>query len=208
MLTHYGKITHFDKNTGTGMISPTDGSGALPFMASGMREEPRSDQTYRFETENHPDGRLQAVNLIADDSANAHQSGSTASGGEGAFDAQGQSENRHNQEAERRSGVDGAGLSGAGGSDAYRPGTDSHGQGRGDDPTEHQTRTTGQEGVSRGGQETARGDAPGQTQATTGGTSAGGSTFQPLEAEESKADRSTERQHELGRDGQGHDDRA
>jgi cold shock CspA family protein len=212
-MTHYGKITHFDKDTGTGMISATDGGGALPFMASGMREEPRSDQTYRFETETNPDGRLHAVNLTMDDSANARQPGSSASGGEGTFDPQGQSENRHNQDAERRSGVDGAGVNGAGwggtgGSDAYRPGTDSHGQGRGDDPTEHQTRTAGQEGVSRGGQETARGDAPGQTRATTGGTSAGGSTFQPLEAEESKAERSPERQHDLGRDSHGRDDRA
>ena len=66
-MTHYGKITHFDKDTGTGMISATDGGGALPFMASGMREEPRSDQTYRFETETNPDGRLHAVNLTMDD---------------------------------------------------------------------------------------------------------------------------------------------
>jgi cold shock CspA family protein len=196
-MTNYGKITHFDKHTGTGLIAPMDGSDAVPFMASGMAQQPRSDETYTFDTQRGADGRPQAVNLQMDTGPDARQQHAQAHGNEGGFDAQGQSQQRHNQEAERRSGVDGAGEVHGGGE-----ARDSHGR------TEHQTRTDGQEGVSRAGMDTARGNAAGETYPERGGSSAGGSTFQPLEAEESKAARSPEREHELGRDPQGRDERA
>lgn len=189
-MTHYGKITHFDKDTGTGMIAPMDGSDAMPFMVSGMQHEPRSDQTYMFETQASADGRPQAVNLQMDEGPNARQQHASAHGNEGGFDAQGQSQNRHNQEAERRSGVDGAGVAHGGGE-----ARDSHGR------SEHQTRTDDQEGVSRGGMDTPRGEAGGTAES-------GGSTFQPLEADESKGHRSPSQQHNLGRDAKGYDERA
>lgn len=195
-MTQYGKITSYDSDRGTGMIAPQDGTEALPFRKTDLQqhgEEPRSDQVYTFETQRGPDGAPQAVNVQMEQGTGASQPG----GGDGGFNAQGQSEMTVNEQAARRSGVDGAG--------GARHGTEEYdSQGR----SEHQTRTDGQEGVSRGGMETARGNAPGETRADRGGTSAGGSTFQPLEAESSKDHRSTERQHELGRDSQGHDERA
>lgn len=194
-MTRYGKITHFDKDTSTGMIAPMDGSHAVPFMASGLQEQPRSDQTYSFDTQTNADGMPQAVNLQMD-TGPGRQQDAAAHGNQGGFDAQGQSQARANQEAERRSGVDGAGVVHGGGEER-----DSHGR------SEHQTRTDGQEGVSRGGMDTPRGVAGGGERADRGGSSAGGSTFQPLEAEDSKADRTAGRQHDLGRDAQGRDER-
>lgn len=197
-MTHYGKITHFDSQSGTGMIAPQDGSEALPFDRGSFQqhgEVPRSDQVYTFETRGDANGRPVAVNLQMEQGPNARQEGPEANGNQGGFDQHGQSQARANQEAERRSGVDGAGLA-HGSTDR-----DSHGR------SEHQTRTDGQDGVSRGSGEMARGDTRGEAPVTTGTAPSGGSTFQPLEADDSKAHRSREEQHHLGRDAQGNDER-
>lgn len=198
-MTQLGKITHFDKQSGAGMIAPQDGSEALPFDRHSLQqhgEEPRSDQVYAFETRGDANGLPVAVNLQMEQGPNARMEGPEANGNQGGFDAQGQSQARANQEAARRSGVDGAGLVQGGNEER-----DSRGR------SEHQTRTDGQDGVSRGGMDAPRGEAAGGVPADRG-TASGGSTFQPLEAEDSKAHRSPEQQHNLGRDAQGRDERA
>lgn len=177
-MTQYGKIIHYDSQTGSGMIAPLEGGDPLAFNGSGLQqqaqEEPRPDQLYRYETQMGSNGQAQAVNLQMDQGDSADHGGSFnqsgfnqqggfdqelgsfdqqgSSGQRGSFDQQGQSENRANQEGVSRAGVD---------EPAREPG---------------------------------------------GGTS-GGSTFQPLEADRSKSDRSDERQRDLGRDADGSDAR-
>lgn len=201
-MTQYGKIISYDAENGAGKIAPQDGSEALSFRKADLQqqgEEPRSDQLYTFETQRGPDGQPQAVNVQMEQGPNARQTDSD----HGTFNDQGQSEQAANQENARRSGVDGAGLQQ--GDRDHR--IDNERQSQSQTEREHQIRTEGQEGVSRGGLETARGDAPGENRADQRGTSTGGSTFQPLEADESKDQRSVSRQHELGRDAEGRDER-
>ena len=200
-MTQYGKITHFDQQSGTGMIAPQDGSEALPFHRNDLQQqqgdEPRSDQVYAFETRGDANGLPVAVNLQMQQGPNARQESAAANGNQGGFDQHGQSQARANQEAERRSGVDGAGLVQGGGE-----ARDAHGR------SEHQTRTDGQDGVSRADEDTPRGEAGGGVRPDGLGSASEGSTFQPLEAEDSKARRTPEQQHNLGRDAQGRDERA
>ena len=105
-MTHYGKITQYDSQTGSGMIAPLEGGDALPFNASGMAQQPRSDQTYTYDTQMSASGQPQAINLQMDPDATTHPQDAVAPGQQGGFDRQGMSEEQRNQDAASRPGVD------------------------------------------------------------------------------------------------------
>lgn len=183
-MTQYGKITHYDAQTGAGMIKSERGGDPLPFDRAGLQQqgqEPRSDQIYAFETRNDDSGRVMAVNLQMEEGPNARQQSPDDNGNQGGFDQFGQSQNRANQDAASRPPVDAQndGYNDANdGASAYQPlRTDagrSADQYRGEQAS---GQVAGHEGVSRAGVETQDAGVFRGSQ-----SSHEGSTFQPLEA--------------------------
>lgn len=65
-MAHTGTIKSYDAAKGSGMISPAKGGDALPFNKSDLQqqaEEPRSGQTYGYETRQINGGKAHATSL-------------------------------------------------------------------------------------------------------------------------------------------------
>lgn len=217
-MAQYGKITHYDARQGTGTIAPESGGDPLPFDRTGLQQqaqEPRSDQLYTYETQMGADGRAQAVNLQMEQGNNARQQDPNAHGNHGGFDQQGQSQNRANQESASRLGVDEQPDREArdseitGGSD-FQPmeerQSDRNREMQNDRFPDRNPQGQNQqglneergihEGVSRAGMEQPPRSGP----TTSNNKQHGGSTFQPLEDDQSHNDRVRQERNEPARD--------
>ena len=65
-MTHYGKIKSYDSAKGAGMITPDKGGDALAFNKSDLQQqaqEPRSGETYGYETRQINGGKAHATSL-------------------------------------------------------------------------------------------------------------------------------------------------
>lgn len=217
-MAQYGKITHYDARQGTGTIAPEQGGDPLPFDTSGLQQqaqEPRSDQLYTYETQMGADGRAQAVNLQMEQSANARQQDPAAHGNQGGFDQSGESQNRANQDRASRLGVDEQpdremrDSEVSGGSDFHpmeesqtdrnrqiqnERFEDSNPQGQNQQGLNEERGS--HEGVSRAGIEQPARSGP----TTSNNDQHGGSTFQPLEDNQSHNDRARQDRNELASD--------